>query len=134
MGFIPQDNIIHPHLTVFKNILHSARIRLGGALNDEIIQKHVDAIIDGLGLSTVKYSVISSEQRRIISGGERKRISIALELVAAPQVLILDEPTSGLDAQAALSIIELLRLFSRQGLTVICVIHQPRVEIFKRAG
>jgi hypothetical protein len=54
-----------------------------------------------------------------------------LELVAAPQVLILDEPTSGLDAQAALSIMELLRLFSRQGLTVICVIHQPRVEIFE---
>ncbi|KAJ6043577.1 hypothetical protein N7499_006002 [Penicillium canescens] len=131
IGFVPQDDIIHPHLTVFENILHSARIRLGGALNDKIIQKHVDTIIDGLGLSNVKDSVVGSEQRRIISGGERKRVSIALELVAAPQVLILDEPTSGLDAQAALSIMELLRLFSRQGLTVICVIHQPRVEIFE---
>jgi ABC-type multidrug transport system ATPase subunit len=130
LGFVPQDDIIHPHLTVFENILHSARIRLGGALNDKTIQKHVDAVIDGLGLSKVKYSVVGSEQRRIISGGERKRVSIALELVAAPQVLILDEPTSGLDAQAALSIMESLRLFSRQGLTVICVIHQPRVEIF----
>ena len=66
-----------------------------------------------------------------LSQGETKRVSIALELVAAPQVLILDEPTSGLDAQAALSIMELLRSFSRQGLTIICVIHQPRVEIFE---
>lgn len=130
LGFVPQDDIIHPHLTVFENILHSARIRLGGALNDEVIQKHVNAVIDGVGLNKVKHSVVGSEQRRIISGGERKRVSIAMELVAAPQVLILDEPTSGLDAQAALSIMELLRLFSRQGLTVICVIHQPRVEIF----
>ncbi|GIC88963.1 uncharacterized protein Aud_005365 [Aspergillus udagawae] len=130
VGFVSQDDIVHPHLTVFENILHSARIRLGRALNDQVIQKHVHEVVDGLGLRKVKHSVVGSQQRRIISGGECKRVSIALELVAAPQVLILDEPTSGLDAQAALSIMALLKSLSRQGITVICVIHQPRVEIF----
>lgn len=86
-------------------------------------------MINGLGLTKVKNGVVGSRQHQIISG-ERKRDSIALELVAAPQVSILDETTFALDAQAALSIMELLRLFSRQGLTVICVIHQPRIEIF----
>lgn len=131
IGFVPQDDIVHPHLTVFENILHSARIRLGGALDDTTIQNQVNAVIDSLALTKVRNSVVGSPQRRVISGGERKRVSIALELVAAPQVLILDEPTSGLDAQAALSIMELLRLFARLGLTVICVIHQPRIEIFE---
>ncbi|KAJ5116658.1 hypothetical protein N7456_001006 [Penicillium angulare] len=131
IGFVPQDDIVHPHLTVFENILHSARIRLGGKLNDQAIQERVNLVIDGLGLTKVKSSVVGSPQKPIISGGERKRVSIGLELVAAPQVLILDEPTSGLDAQAALSIMALLKRFSREGLTVICVVHQPRVEIFE---
>ncbi|KAJ5771889.1 hypothetical protein N7520_002418 [Penicillium odoratum] len=131
IGFVPQDDIVHPHLTVFENILHSARVRLRGTLNDAAIKERVDIVVDGLGLRKIKHSVVGSELRRVISGGERKRVSIALELVAAPQVLVLDEPTSGLDAQAALSLMELLRLFSRKGLTVISVVHQPRVEIFE---
>lgn len=131
IGFVPQDDIVHPYLTVYENILHSARVRLGGALTDKSIKERVDIVIEGLGLSKVKHSVVGSEERRIISGGECKRVSIGLELVAAPQVLILDEPTSGLDAQAALSLMSLLGVFSRRGLTVIAVVHQPRVEIFK---
>ncbi|KAJ5261332.1 hypothetical protein N7478_011927 [Penicillium angulare] len=131
IGFVPQDDIVHPHLTVFENILHSARVRLGGNLDDQAIQERVNLVIDGLGLTKVKSSVVGSPQKPIISGGERKRVSIGLELVAAPQVLILDEPTSGLDAQAALSIMALLKRFSKEGLTVICVVHQPRVEIFE---
>ena len=131
IGFVPQDDIVHPHLTVYENILHSARVRLGGALTDKSIKERVDIVIEGLGLSKVKYSVVGSEEKRIISGGECKRVSIGLELVAAPRVLILDEPTSGLDAQAALSLMSLLGVFSRHGLTVIAVVHQPRVEIFK---
>jgi hypothetical protein len=66
-----------------------------------------------------------------ISGGQRKRVSIGIELAAAPMALVLDEPTSGLDATSALSIIELLKALCRLGVTVVCIIHQPRVEIFQ---
>ena len=127
---MPQDDIVHPNLTVRENLLFSARIRLGGVLKDREIQQNVDQLIQALGLATVRDSRVGDYERRGVSGGECKRISIGLELIAAPRVLILDEPTSGLDAQAALSIISLLKSLSRQGITVICVLHQPRIEIF----
>lgn len=129
--FVPQDDIVHPHLTVWENILHSARVQLGGSRTDESIQGHVQSVINALGLVQIQDSVVGNEQRRGISGGERKRVNIALELVASPPVLILDEPTSGLDAQAALSITKLLKKLAGEGMTVLCVIHQPRVEIFE---
>ena len=125
-----QDDVVHPYLTVRENFLFSARIRLGGVLKDKEIQQKVDQLIQALGLVKVTDSVVGDQERRGVSGGERKRISIGLELVVAPRVLILDEPTSGLDAQAALSIIMLLKALSCNGMTVICVLHQPRLEIF----
>lgn len=127
---MPQDDTVHPYLTVRENLLFSARIRLGGSLKEREIQRNVDQLIQALGLTKVKDSLVGNQERRGISGGERKRTSIGIELIAAPQVLILDEPTSGLDAQAALSTIMLLKTLSRQGITVICVLHQPRLEIF----
>lgn len=125
-----QEDIVHPHLTVRENILFSARVRLGGVLKDKEIQQNVDQLIEALGLADVRGSLVGDHERRGVSGGERKRISIGIELIAAPHVLILDEPTSGLDAQAALSIIMLLKSLSQYGITVICVLHQPRIEIF----
>lgn len=127
---MPQDDVVHPHLTVRENILFSARIRLGGILKEREIQQNVDQLILALGLSNVKDNLVGDQERRGVSGGERKRVSIGVELIAAPRMLILDEPTSGLDAQAALSIIMLLKSLSQYGITVICVLHQPRVEIF----
>jgi ABC-type multidrug transport system ATPase subunit len=130
MGYVPQDDIVHPHLAVRENLLFSARIRLGGILKDKEIQQNVDLLVQALGLTEVKDSLVGDYERRGVSGGECKRISIGLELIAAPRVLILDEPTSGLDAQAALSIITLLKALSKRGITIICVLHQPRIEIF----
>ncbi|OBT63398.1 hypothetical protein VE03_07124 [Pseudogymnoascus sp. 23342-1-I1] len=130
IGYVPQDDVVHPHLTVRENILFSARIRLGGILKEREIHQNVDQLILALGLINVKDNLVGDQERRGVSGGERKRVSIGVELIAAPRMLILDEPTSGLDAQAALSIIMLLKLLSQYGITVICVLHQPRVEIF----
>jgi ABC-type multidrug transport system ATPase subunit len=131
IGFVPQDDIVHPYLTVRENILHSARVRLGGVLTDREVEKRVQQLIQALGLSNVKDNLVGDPLRRGISGGERKRVNIALELIVAPRLLILDEPTSVLDAGAALSTIMLLKSLCRHGITVICVIHQPRVEIFE---
>lgn len=113
-----------------ENILHSARIRIGKKLNDAEIQKFVDSLISNLGLAKVRDSLVGDVAKRGVSGGERKRVNVALELAAAPSVLVLDEPTSGLDATTALSLIELLKGLSQQGVTIICVVHQPRKEIF----
>ena len=120
-----------PELTVRENILHSARIRLPSNWTDEEIKKHVDILLSCVQLSHVQHSLVGSPARPVISGGQRKRVSIAMELAAAPMALFLDEPTSGLDATAAASIMALLKALSRIGITVITIIHQPRAEIYE---
>ncbi|KAL8668284.1 MAG: hypothetical protein Q9168_007087 [Polycauliona sp. 1 TL-2023] len=131
IGYVPQDDIVLPELTVRENILHSARIRLPSNWGDQQIQKHVDILISCLQLAHVKDSLVGSAANPVISGGQRKRVSIGIELAAAPMALFLDEPTSGLDATSASSIMMTLKELSRLNITVITIIHQPRTEIFE---
>lgn len=129
IGYVPQDDIVLPELTVRENILHSARIRLPRDWTDVETQAHVDAVIDCLELSHVRDSLIGTTGRPLISGGQRRRVSIGMELAAAPMAMFLDEPTSGLDAASASSIMRTLRSIVRLGITVIVTIHQPRADI-----
>lgn len=131
IGYVPQDDIVLPELTVRENILHSARIRLPSNWGESQIQKHVDTLISCLQLAHVKDSLVGSAAKPVISGGQRKRVSIGIELAAAPMALFLDEPTSGLDATSASSIMMTLKELSRLNITVITIIHQPRTEIFE---
>ncbi|KAL9607397.1 MAG: hypothetical protein Q9167_007687 [Letrouitia subvulpina] len=131
IGYVPQDDIVIPELTVRENILHSARIRLPASWSDADIQKHVDILISCLQLAHIKDFVVGSAVTPIISGGQRKRVSIGIELAAAPMALFLDEPTSGLDATSASSIMMTLKELSRLNITVITIIHQPRQAIFE---
>ncbi|KAI1387271.1 uncharacterized protein F4822DRAFT_430023 [Hypoxylon trugodes] len=131
IGYVPQDDIVLPELTVYENILHSARIRLPRAWKDVDIKAHVDSVIDCLELSHVRDSLVGSVGKPVISGGQRKRVSIGMELAAAPMAIFLDEPTSGLDATAASSIMRTLKAIARLGISVIVIIHQPRMEIFE---
>ncbi|MDI1493480.1 MAG: hypothetical protein OHK93_005270 [Ramalina farinacea] len=131
IGYVPQDDIVLPELTVRENILHSARVRLPSNWSDKDIQKHADAVVDCLELSHVRDSRVGSVAKPIISGGQRKRVSIGIELAAAPMALFLDEPTSGLDATAASSIMKMLKALSHLGISIIVIIHQPRIEIFE---
>jgi ABC-type multidrug transport system ATPase subunit len=131
IGYVPQDDIVLPELTVRENILHSARIRLPANWTDKEIQHHVDILISCLNLSHVRDSLVGSTAAPVISGGQRKRVSIGMELAAAPMALFLDEPTSGLDATAAASIMSTLKALSRLGMTIVTIIHQPRQEIFE---
>lgn len=100
----PQDDIVLPELTVRENILHSTRIRLPANWSEYEIQHRVDILISCLQLSHVKDSLMGSTAVPVISGGQKKRVSIGMELAAAPMALFLDEPTSGLNATAAASI------------------------------
>ena len=131
IGYVPQDDVVLPELTVRENILHSARIRLPSDWSDKATQRHVDLVLKCLQLSHVQHSQVGSTTTPIISGGERKRVSIGIELAAAPMALFLDEPTSGLDATSASSIMSILKAVSRLGVTVVTIIHQPRHEIFE---
>lgn len=131
IGYVPQDDIVLPELTVRENILHSARIRLPASWSDEEIQHHVDILISCLQLSHVKDSLVGSPGAPVISGGQRKRVSIGMELAAGPMAVFLDEPTSGLDATAAASIMSTLKALTRLGMTIVVIIHQPRQEIFE---
>lgn len=131
IGYVPQDDIVLPEFTVYENILHSAQIRLPRTWSRNDIVAHVNAVIDCLELSHVRDSRVGTVGKPIISGGQRKRVSIGMELAAAPMAIFLDEPTSGLDATAAGSIMKALQALARLGMTIIVVIHQPRVEIFE---
>ncbi|KAI6855134.1 hypothetical protein KC323_g8496 [Hortaea werneckii] len=130
IGYVPQDDILVPELTIRENILHSARCRLPARWRDKAIQTHVDALIGCLQLSHVQDSQVGDVNRPGVSGGQRKRTSIGIELAAAPMAIFLDEPTSGLDASSAASLMRLLKGISRLGVTIIAIVHQPREQIF----
>ncbi|KAI6887447.1 hypothetical protein KC318_g16287 [Hortaea werneckii] len=134
IGHVPQADTLVPELTVRENILHSARCRLPAQWRDKAIQTHVDALIGCLQLSHVQDSQVGYVSRPGISGGQRKRVSIGIELAAAPMAIFLDEPTSGLDATSAASIMRLLKGISRLGVTIIAIVHQPREQIFYGFG
>nr|OQO28977.1 hypothetical protein B0A51_03786 [Rachicladosporium sp. CCFEE 5018] len=130
IGYVPQDDVIFPELTVRENILHSARCRLPARWRDRDIQEHVDSLIACLQLAHVQHSRVGDALNPVISGGQRKRVNIGVELAAAPMAIFLDEPTSGLDSTSAASIMRLLKAISQLGVTVIAIIHQPREQIF----
>lgn len=117
-------------MTVRENILHSSRLRIGGSWKDSEIQEFIDHLISRLGLDHVRDRLVGEVGEKGISGGERKRVNIALELAAAPSIIVCDEPTSGLDAKNAFSLITLLKSLKEYNVTVVCVLHQPRPEIF----
>lgn len=133
VGYVPQDDIMHRDLTVYENISYSANIRLPSDWTHEQRRQHVEAVIVSLQLSHVQHSNIGDENVRGISGGQRKRVNIGMELAAAPSLLLLDEPTSGLDSTAAMHICQVLTEITRvSAITIAMVIHQPRVEIWEQ--
>uniref|UniRef100_A0A3Q1J774 ABC transporter domain-containing protein n=1 Tax=Anabas testudineus TaxID=64144 RepID=A0A3Q1J774_ANATE len=132
-AYVVQDDILMGTLTVKENLLFSANLRLNPKLYTTT-DKHsrVAAIIQDLGLADCANTKIGTEFLRGVSGGERKRCSIGMELITSPSLLFLDEPTTGLDSNTANCIINLLHKLSRRGKTVIFSIHQPRYSIFKQ--
>ncbi|ESO09919.1 hypothetical protein HELRODRAFT_97247 [Helobdella robusta] len=130
-GYVVQDDMIMGTLTVRENLMFSANIRLPQSISHAQKADIVDGIIGQLGLTKCAQTKIGTDFIRGVSGGERKRTCIGMELVVSPAILFLDEPTTGLDACTANSVMSLLHRLSRNGLTVIFSIHQPRYSIFK---
>ncbi len=122
---------MNPLLTVRENIMHSAMMRLPSSLSIAEKERLTTAVIHALNLAH-KQDVIVGDLggRSSLSGGQRKRVSIGIELVICPSILFLDEPTSGLDSKSALSLISVLKnQVASLGVNVIAVLHQPRYEI-----
>ncbi|KAG6499497.1 ABC transporter G family member 10-like [Zingiber officinale] len=130
-GFVTQDDALFPLLTVEESLAYSARLRLRATANTTAAVR-VRELLKDLGLAHVASSRVGGGGTRGISGGERRRVSIGVELVHDPAVLLLDEPTSGLDSASALHIIKLLKsMVLVQDKTVILTIHQPGFRILE---
>mmetsp|Transcript_26760 Transcript_26760/g.80819 ORF Transcript_26760/g.80819 Transcript_26760/m.80819 type:complete len:958 (-) Transcript_26760:85-2958(-) len=130
-AFVPQEDVMHRELTVLDNITFSANMRLPANWTEEQKREKVMHTIYTLDLTHVQHSIIGDEFERGISGGQRKRVNVGLELVADPKILFLDEPTSGLDSVSATKLCKILRdIAEKQRLTVAAVIHSPGPEAF----
>ncbi|XP_043917293.1 broad substrate specificity ATP-binding cassette transporter ABCG2 [Protopterus annectens] len=130
-GYVVQDDVVMGTLTVKENFQFSAALRLPKSIRQKQKNEKVEQLIRELGLSKVANSKIGTAFVRGVSGGERKRTNIGMELITDPSVLFLDEPTTGLDASTAGAVLLLLKRLSRKGRTIIFSIHQPRFSIFR---
>lgn len=130
VGFVPQEDIVNEVLTVRDNLFYSARLRLPASTTRNEIIETVDAIVEMLGLERVQHTVVGSASQKGISGGQKKRVNIGMELVSKPNVLFLDEPTSGLDATTTLEVLHSLKTIARLGVTTVTILHQPRYQAF----
>uniref|UniRef100_A0A8B9RTA8 ABC transporter domain-containing protein n=1 Tax=Accipiter nisus TaxID=211598 RepID=A0A8B9RTA8_9AVES len=130
-GYVVQDDVVMGTMTVRENLHFSAALRLPSSISVKEKEERVTQIISELGLTKVADAKVGTELIRGVSGGERKRTNIGMELITEPPVLFLDEPTTGLDASTANAVLTLLKKLSRRGRTIIFSIHQPRYSIFK---
>ncbi|KAG5409872.1 hypothetical protein IGI04_006191 [Brassica rapa subsp. trilocularis] len=131
-GFVAQDDLLYPHLTVRETLVFVALLRLPRSLTRHEKIKAAESVISELGLEKCENTVVGNTFIRGISGGERKRVSIAHELLINPSLLVLDEPTSGLDATAALRLVQTLSWVAHgRGKAVVTSIHQPSSRVFQ---
>eukprot|EP00842_Homolaphlyctis_polyrhiza_P003323 jgi/Hompol1/3992/HPOL_000688-RA len=129
-AYVEQDDLMYQTLTVEETLSYAARLRLPSSMSKAEKAARVSEVIASLGLTGCRNTRIGSQDARGISGGERKRVSIGIELVANPRILFLDEPTSGLDAFNALNVIATIKdLAVKQNKIVLMTIHQPRTDI-----
>ncbi|KAI9175841.1 hypothetical protein H9P43_006205 [Blastocladiella emersonii ATCC 22665] len=129
-GFVHQDDVLMGTQTVLEAITMSAQLRLPSGMSDAERQQRIDETITMLGLDKCKHSIVGTATAKGISGGERKRVCMARELVSNPPVFFLDEPSSGQDSYTAWSVVRLLKKLAESGRTVVATLHQPSSEIF----
>lgn len=130
IGVIPQDDLLIEELTVFQNLYYSAKFCFKHKSEAELCEL-VDKMLASLGLLERKDLKVGSPLNKMISGGQRKRLNIALELIREPSILFVDEPTSGLSSRDSENVMDLLRELTLKGKLIFVVIHQPSSEIYK---
>ena len=130
IGYVPQDDLLIEELTVYQNLWFTARLCFEG-MSDEDIDRRVMKTLKDLGLDAIKDLKVGSAINKYISGGQRKRLNIALELIREPAVLFLDEPTSGLSSADTEKVILLLKEQTLKGKLIVVNIHQPSSDVYQ---
>ncbi|WP_051633375.1 ATP-binding cassette domain-containing protein [Thermonema rossianum] len=130
IGYVAQDDLLIEELTVYQNLYYSTKLCFKDLTEKQLHERVVDTLAN-LGLEHIKDLKVGSVLEKTISGGQRKRLNIALELIREPSVLFLDEPTSGLSSRDSENVMDLLKELSLKGKLIFIVIHQPSSEIFK---
>lgn len=130
IGFVSQDDLLIEELTVYQNLYYNAKLCFSNFTEEEL-HKRVMEVLENLGLDQRKDLTVGNVLDKKISGGQRKRLNIALELIREPAILFLDEPTSGLSSRDSENVIDLLKELSLKGKLIFVVIHQPSSDIYK---
>jgi ABC-type multidrug transport system ATPase subunit len=130
IGFVPQDDLLIEELTVYQNLWYTAKFCFEG-MSDEDLDRRVMKTLKDLGLDAAKDLKVGSPIHKFISGGQRKRLNIALELIREPAALFLDEPTSGLSSADTEKVINLLKEQTLKGKLIVVNIHQPSSDVYK---
>lgn len=130
IGYVPQDDLLIEELTVYQNLWFTAKLCFG-KMPDEQIDSRVMSVLSQLGLEAAKDLKVGSPLNKFISGGQRKRLNIALELIREPAILFLDEPTSGLSSSDTEKVVNLLKEQTEKGKLVVANIHQPSSNVYK---
>ena len=130
-SYVLQDDNLYPMLTVYETLLLAARFRLPSSVTLMEKRAAVEALINDLGIRSARDVQIGDEKSKGVSGGERKRTAVGVEIIGKPRIIFLDEPTSGLDAFQALKVIQMVNsLCAVRGCTIVISIHQPRSSIY----
>ncbi|MBS1951390.1 MAG: ABC transporter G family protein [Cytophagales bacterium] len=130
IGFVSQDDLLIEELTVYQNLYYNAKLCFSNFTEKELHERVMSTLVN-LGLDQRKDLTVGSVLDKKISGGQRKRLNIALELIREPAILFLDEPTSGLSSRDSENVIDLLKELSLKGKLIFVVIHQPSSDIYK---
>ncbi|XP_042482888.1 pleiotropic drug resistance protein 1-like [Macadamia integrifolia] len=129
-GYCEQNDIHSPHVTVYESLLYSAWLRLPPEVNSSTRKMFIKEVMELVELTTLRQAIVGLPGVNGLSTEQRKRLTIAVELVANPSIVFMDEPTSGLDARAAAIVMRTVRNIVDTGRTVVCTIHQPSIDIF----
>lgn len=132
IGYVPQEDIIHGELSVYEALYYTAKLRLPQDTSDIEIDRRIQEVLLDLEIADTADVRIGSPERKGISGGQRKRVNLALELLTEPSLLCLDEPTSGLASEDAANVMRLLRKLADQGRTILLTIHQPSLQVYRQ--
>ncbi|XP_059642945.1 pleiotropic drug resistance protein 1-like isoform X2 [Cornus florida] len=130
-GYCEQNDIHSPHVTVHESLIYSAWLRLSPDVNSETRKMFVEEVMELVELAPLRGALVGLPGVSGLSTEQRKRLTIAVELVANPSIIFMDEPTSGLDARAAAIVMRTVRNTVDTGRTVVCTIHQPSIDIFE---
>jgi len=130
IGFVSQDDLLIEELTVYENLFYNAKLCFSNLNNDQIHDKVID-VLKSLGLYDIRDMKVGTPLNKKLSGGQRKRLNISLELIREPSIMFLDEPTSGLSSLDSENILDLLKDLALKGKLLFVVIHQPSSDIFK---